>query len=174
MPTVDAAAARKAALAERLSRPAQEEDLWPTVSRLRAFRGIERSRRSGCTSSSAEIGHELGLHVIELLSRQPAAVGLDPGRPLRPHSPVAQQHLRRSVAAALEIPARLLVRAKQLATGLHPRVWHPHRGQLTGDQKPRQQLSVLAVGLDPIPSSSRRLQRRHDIDPDPCRSSGTA
>jgi transposase len=38
--TVDAAAARKAALAERLSRLAQEEDLWPTVSRLRAFRGI--------------------------------------------------------------------------------------------------------------------------------------
>jgi transposase len=39
--TVDAAAARKAALAERLSRLAQEEDLWPTVSRLRAFRGID-------------------------------------------------------------------------------------------------------------------------------------
>ncbi|HEX2477650.1 MAG TPA: IS110 family transposase [Geminicoccaceae bacterium] len=39
--TVDAAAARKAALAERLSRLALEEDLWPTVSRLRAFRGID-------------------------------------------------------------------------------------------------------------------------------------
>jgi transposase len=39
--SVDAAAARKAALAERLSRLAQQEDLWPTVSRLRAFRGID-------------------------------------------------------------------------------------------------------------------------------------
>ncbi len=39
--TVDAAATRKAALAERLSRLAQEDDLWPTVSRLRAFRGID-------------------------------------------------------------------------------------------------------------------------------------
>ena len=39
--TVDAAVARKAALAERLSRLAQEDDLWPTVSRLRAFRGID-------------------------------------------------------------------------------------------------------------------------------------
>jgi transposase len=39
--TVDAAAARKAAVAERLSRLAREEDLWPTVSRLRAFRGID-------------------------------------------------------------------------------------------------------------------------------------
>jgi transposase len=39
--TVDAGAARKAALAERLSRLAQEDDLWPTVSRLRAFRGID-------------------------------------------------------------------------------------------------------------------------------------
>lgn len=39
--TVDAAAARKAALAERLSRLAQEPELWPTVARLRAFRGID-------------------------------------------------------------------------------------------------------------------------------------
>jgi len=39
--TVDAAAARKAALAERLSRLAQQHDLWPTISRLRAFRGID-------------------------------------------------------------------------------------------------------------------------------------
>ena len=39
--TVDAAAARKVALAERLSRLALEPDLWPTVSRLRAFRGID-------------------------------------------------------------------------------------------------------------------------------------
>jgi transposase len=38
--TVDAGAARKAALAERLSRLTQEDDLWPTISRLRAFRGI--------------------------------------------------------------------------------------------------------------------------------------
>ncbi|MDQ5833893.1 MAG: IS110 family transposase [Actinomycetota bacterium] len=39
--SVDAGAARKAALAERLSRLAQEDDLWPTISRLRAFRGID-------------------------------------------------------------------------------------------------------------------------------------
>lgn len=39
--TVDAAATRKAALAERLSRLALEPDLWPTVARLRAFRGID-------------------------------------------------------------------------------------------------------------------------------------
>jgi transposase len=39
--TVDAAAARKATLAERLSRLALEADLWPTISRLRAFRGID-------------------------------------------------------------------------------------------------------------------------------------
>jgi transposase len=39
--TVDSAAARKAALAERLSRLAQEPELWPAVARLRAFRGVE-------------------------------------------------------------------------------------------------------------------------------------
>ena len=39
--TVDAAAGRKLALAERLSRLAQEDDLWPTIARLRAFCGID-------------------------------------------------------------------------------------------------------------------------------------
>jgi transposase len=38
---VDGLAARKAALAERLSRIATDEELWPTVARLRAFRGVD-------------------------------------------------------------------------------------------------------------------------------------
>jgi len=39
--TVDGLIARRDALAERLSRIAQAEELWPTVSRLRAFRGVD-------------------------------------------------------------------------------------------------------------------------------------
>lgn len=38
---VDGLAARKQALEERLSRLAQDERLWPTVARLRSFRGID-------------------------------------------------------------------------------------------------------------------------------------
>ena len=38
---VDGLVARKEALDERLSRLAQDERLWPTVARLRAFRGID-------------------------------------------------------------------------------------------------------------------------------------
>lgn len=38
---VDGLVARKAALEERLARLAQDERLWPTVARLRAFRGID-------------------------------------------------------------------------------------------------------------------------------------
>jgi transposase len=38
---VDGLVARKDALDERLSRLAQDERLWPTVARLRAFRGVE-------------------------------------------------------------------------------------------------------------------------------------
>ena len=38
---VDGLAARKAAIDERLSRLATDERLWPTVSRLRCFRGID-------------------------------------------------------------------------------------------------------------------------------------
>src|SRR3954454_21029639 len=38
---VDELTARKAALAERISRLALEDEWWPTVARLRAFRGID-------------------------------------------------------------------------------------------------------------------------------------
>ena len=38
---VDGLVARRQALDERLSRLAQDERLWPTVSRLRAFRGVD-------------------------------------------------------------------------------------------------------------------------------------
>src|SRR5207253_11418448 len=38
---VDGLAARKTALDERLSRLAREGDWWPTVARLRCFRGID-------------------------------------------------------------------------------------------------------------------------------------
>lgn len=38
---VDGVSARKAAIAERLSRLAQDEEWWPTVARLRCFRGVD-------------------------------------------------------------------------------------------------------------------------------------
>ena len=38
---VDGLSARKAAIAERLSRVAQDEQWWPTVARLRCFRGVD-------------------------------------------------------------------------------------------------------------------------------------
>jgi transposase len=38
---VDGLTARKAAIAERLSRLAQDEQWWPTVARLRCFRGVD-------------------------------------------------------------------------------------------------------------------------------------
>jgi len=41
MAAVDGALARRRALDERLSRIAQDQCLWPTVSRLRAFRGVD-------------------------------------------------------------------------------------------------------------------------------------
>jgi transposase len=41
MAAVDGLLARRKALDERLSRLAQDERLWPTVSRLRAFRGVD-------------------------------------------------------------------------------------------------------------------------------------
>jgi transposase len=39
--SVDGLTARKAAIAERLSRLAEDEAWWPTVARLRCFRGVD-------------------------------------------------------------------------------------------------------------------------------------
>ena len=41
MAAVDGLVSRRSALDERLSRLAQDERLWPTVARLRAFRGVD-------------------------------------------------------------------------------------------------------------------------------------
>jgi len=41
MATIDGLSARKVALAERLSRVASDEQWWPTIARLRCFRGID-------------------------------------------------------------------------------------------------------------------------------------
>jgi len=41
MAAVEGLSARKAAIAERLSRLALEEQWWPTLARLRCFRGVD-------------------------------------------------------------------------------------------------------------------------------------
>lgn len=41
MAATDGLTARKAALAQRLSHLALEEQRWPTVARLRCFRGVD-------------------------------------------------------------------------------------------------------------------------------------
>ena len=51
--TLDGLADRRARLDEALQRSARRERYWPTVSRLRAFRGVDTTSRSGSTSSSA-------------------------------------------------------------------------------------------------------------------------
>ena len=53
---VDGLTARRDALDERLSRLAQDPRLWPTVARLRAFRGVDTLSAWPCISSSAATG----------------------------------------------------------------------------------------------------------------------
>ena len=52
----DGISARKAAIAERLSRLAQDEQWWPTVARLRCFRGIDTLTAFALHLSSAGTG----------------------------------------------------------------------------------------------------------------------
>jgi transposase len=70
---VDGLAARKAALAERLSRLATDADLWPAVCRLRSFRGIDTLTALGL---ELELGGDWGR--FERPGRLAAWLGLIP------------------------------------------------------------------------------------------------
>jgi hypothetical protein len=48
--SVDGLTARKAAIAERLSRLAEDDQWWPTVARLRCFRGVDTLTASAHSS----------------------------------------------------------------------------------------------------------------------------
>ena len=77
---------------------------------------------------------------------------------------VQQQQLRDAMAAAHQIAAHLLTRAREMPRRLERRRRHRHRLQLPGQQQPREQLRVLAVGLDPVARRPRRLRRRDHLD----------
>jgi len=79
---IDGLCARKAALEERLSRLAREDDLWPTIARLRCFRGID--------TLSALVLH-LEVHSWE---RFPAARALPGWLGLVPSLAQSGEHLR--------------------------------------------------------------------------------
>lgn len=79
-------AARKAALEEWLSRVAREGEWWPTVARLRCFRGIERSRRSRSASRSATG------RVSRAPPSSPAGSCSSPARPVRRRPPPGRDH----------------------------------------------------------------------------------
>ena len=70
---VDGLTARKAVLAERISRLATDPEFWPTVARLRAFRGVE-------TLTALSIHLELGAdwHRFEKPTRLGSWLGLTP------------------------------------------------------------------------------------------------
>lgn len=129
---VDGLVARKDALDERLSRLAQDEPLWPTVARLRAFRGVDtltalaihlelgadwkrfRSPRMlfswlGLTPSLSQSGESRAQGSITKtgsLLRPPAARGVGP--PLRPPSGDRSDPQEPPAGTARSHPADLL------------------------------------------------------------------
>src|SRR5439155_18793520 len=74
--------------------------------------------------------------------------------------------LRDAVAAARQIAAHLFARARKVPRCLDADAGDSHQLELSREQKPRQQLSVLAVTLDPITRRARRLARSDDVDGD--------
>jgi hypothetical protein len=108
---------------------------------------------------------QLTRRLVEVLSGQPTAVVLLPGRWLGINPSVTQQHLRETVACAHQIPPARVMQASQLAGGFDPGWWDHHRLELSRDQQPGEQLGVLAVSLDAIRRSARCLAWRDHIHP---------
>jgi hypothetical protein len=77
---------------------------------------------------------------------------------------VEKQQLRDAVPAAHQVAAHLLTRAGEVPGSFERRRRHRDRLQLAGEQKPRQQLGVLAIGLDPVAGRPRRFRRRDHVD----------
>lgn len=70
------------------------------------------------------------------------------------------------MASAQHIAADLLAPPRQVTNGLDPLIRHMHPSQLPGQQQPRQQLGVLAIGFYAIGRSPGRLARRDDLNLD--------
>jgi len=77
---------------------------------------------------------------------------------------VQKQQLRDAMATAHQVEAHLLARTSEMARRLERRWRHRDRLQLPGQQQARQQLSILAVALDPIARSARSLRRRDHVE----------
>jgi hypothetical protein len=86
-------------------------------------------------------------------------VRLGPGRTGK-DQPLAQQQLRQPVPGPHQIRAGVFAGSDQISSGLLGLGWHPHRGQLSNVQQPRQPLSIAPVGLDPVPGRAFQLGRR--------------
>ena len=122
-------------------------------------------------ASVALVEHDRERSVLEPLLAKPRIVCPRPrGRVV--HRAMAKQQLREPVAGPHQIAAGILARADQITRGLLVRPGHPHSGDLTQPQQPRQPLSIPPVGLDPI-GHRRDLRRRRDNAADPRHTTGT-
>jgi len=75
-----------------------------------------------------------------------------PRRRLRIHTAVPEQHLGDAVASVHQVASTGVVAAGQLARSLDLRWRNDDPRQRPGQQQTGEQLGVLAIGLDPIPS----------------------
>ena len=137
----------------------------PLVERGLAGDAARRRRR-------ARRGRRARSRARRTAARRATGGALRPGARLRVDAAVQQQQLRDAVTAAHQIAAHLLARAGR--DDGPPRTLarrHRDRLQLTGEQQPREQLGVLAVGLDPVARRARRLDsarsRRRAARPPP-------
>jgi transposase len=138
---VDGLSARKAALAERISQLALDEQWWPTVARLRAFRGID-------TLTALSLHLELGgdWQRFDRPGRLTAWLGLTPS--LRQSGESSRQGSITKTGSALA--RRLLVET----------AWHyikaPHIGATLSNRQAGQPDHVLLI-------SNRCQQRLHRV-----------
>ena len=100
--------------------------------------------------------------LLELETRQPAAMQLGPGRPAVV-APLAQQKSGELLARPAQAVHRVEPRAHQIAHRLVPGIGNPHRRQLARPVQLGQAGGIPPVGLDPV-ARSLRDQRGSDHD----------
>src|SRR5205085_6882002 len=105
--------------------------------------------------------HEMMHRLLELETREPAAVQLGPSRPTI-MATLAQQEPRELLARPAQCMHRVETGAHQIAHRFVPGVRNPYCRQLARPMQPRQTGGIPPIRLDPIASSPRDQRGRND------------
>src|SRR5260370_811047 len=108
---------------------------------------VSRSRRAGRSFDRLNVilEHDMMHRLLELETREPAAMQLGPGRP-PVMAALAQQKARELLARPAQCMHRIETGAHQGTHRFVPGIWNPYRCQLAGPLQPPQTCGIPPTG----------------------------